>query len=140
MALSLWPLAKSNSAPWAKNQGAFFIERLADYFEELRTASSGYLTSIVSDEEERASGRLFGRRRRQEMAEDPMHAGWLEEEREKKRLEKLRKAKSSGKRGSRKAQTSRTGSRAESTQGQGRIVWAEPFPENNATSQTHSAP
>jgi hypothetical protein len=69
------------------------IHRYAEYFGELRTASSGYLTSVVSDEEDRASGRLFGRRRGQEMAEDPMHGGWLEEEREKKRLEKLRKAR-----------------------------------------------
>jgi hypothetical protein len=31
------------------------------------------------------------------MAEDPMHGGWLEEEREKKRLEKLRKTRQSRK-------------------------------------------
>ena len=69
------------------------IHRYAEYFEEIRTASSGYLTSILSDHEEWESARLFGKRRRQEMAEDPMHGGWLEEEREKKRLEKLRKAR-----------------------------------------------
>lgn len=90
-----------------KNVRATEIERLADYFEELRTASSGYLTSIVSDEEDRASGRLFGRRRRQEMAEDPMHAGWLEEEREKKRLEKLRNTKRSHKKKTGKKSASR---------------------------------
>ena len=98
-------VATLRSMAQIKNVTAKEIQRLADYFEELRTASSGYLTSIVSDEEDRASGRLFGRRRRQEMAEDPMHGGWLEEEREKKRLEKLRKAKSSGKKGSRKKST-----------------------------------
>jgi hypothetical protein len=78
-----------------KNVSATEIERYAEYFEELRTSSSGYLASIVSDHEGREAGRLFGKRRRQEMAEDPMHAGWLEEEREKQRLEKLRKAKRS---------------------------------------------
>jgi hypothetical protein len=69
------------------------VRRYAEYFEELRSSVSGYVTNLVSDQEERVSGRLFGKRRRQEMAEDPMHGGWLEEEREKKRLEELRKAK-----------------------------------------------
>jgi hypothetical protein len=73
------------------------VRRYAEYFEELRSSVSGYVTNLVSDEEERMSGRLFGKRRRQEMAEDPMHGGWLEEEREKKRLEELRKAKRAGK-------------------------------------------
>jgi hypothetical protein len=84
-----------------KKVSAAEIERYAEYFEELRTSSSGFLTSIFSDDEERASGRLFGKRRRREMAEDPMHGGWLEEEREKKRLEKLRKAKRSRKKATR---------------------------------------
>jgi len=67
------------------------IQRYAEYFEEIRTSVSGYLTSIVSDQEGREAGRLFAKRRRQEMAEDPMHGGWLEKEREKKRLKKLHK-------------------------------------------------
>jgi hypothetical protein len=95
-------VATLRSMSQIKNVTAKEIQRLADYFEELRTASSGYLTSVVSDEEDRASGRLFGRRHRQEMAGDPMHGGWLEEEREKKRLEKLRKAESSRNKSTRK--------------------------------------
>ena len=90
-------VAALRSMSQIKNVSATEIERYAEYFEELRTSSSGYLTSIFSDDEGRASGRLFGKRRRQEMAEDPMHGGWLEEEREKKRLEKLRKAKRTSK-------------------------------------------
>ena len=86
-----------------KKVSAGEIQRYADYFEEIRTSVSGYLTSIVSDQEEREAGRLFGRRRRREMAEDPMHGGWQEEEREKKRLKEVRKAK----RLKRKAQTER---------------------------------
>jgi hypothetical protein len=81
-----------------KNLSAGEIQRYAEYFEEIRTSVSGYLTSIVSDQEGREAGRLFAERRRQEMAEDPMHGGWLEEEREKKRL---RRAK-----GSRRKKTS----------------------------------
>jgi hypothetical protein len=80
------------------------IRRYVDYFEEIRTSVSGYVTSIVSAQEGREAGRLFGRRRRREMAEDPMHGGWLEEEREKKRLKDLRKARSR-KKGSRKKNT-----------------------------------
>ena len=77
------------------------VRRIAKYFEEIRTSASGYLTSIFSGQEEREAGRLFGRRRRQEMAEDPLHGGWLEEEREKKRLKKLRKAKQARKKSDR---------------------------------------
>jgi hypothetical protein len=73
------------------------IQRYAEYFEEIRTSVSGYLTSIVSDQEGREAGRLFAKRRRQEMAEDPMHGGWLEEEREKKKRKELRKARRSRK-------------------------------------------
>jgi hypothetical protein len=73
------------------------IRRMADYFEEIRTSASGYLTSVISDRELRESGRLFSKRWRREMAEDPMHGGWLEEEREKKRLKELREAKRSRK-------------------------------------------
>jgi hypothetical protein len=83
-----------------KNVTATEIEHMAEYFEELRSSCSGWLTSLVSDQEDVESARLFGKRRRQEMAEDPMHGGWLEEEREKKRLEKLRKAKQSSKKSS----------------------------------------
>jgi hypothetical protein len=75
-----------------KKASAGELLRYAEYLEENRTAASGYLTSIVSDQEEREAGRLFSRRRRREMAEDPMHGGWLEEEREKKRLKELREA------------------------------------------------
>lgn len=78
------------------------LDRLAAYFEELRTSSNGYVTSIISDEELSEAGRLFARRRRQEMAEDPMHGGWLEEERERKRLRELRKAKRSQKKSTNK--------------------------------------
>jgi len=53
-------------------------EHMAEYLEELRSFCSGWLTSIVSGQEERGAGRLFGRRRRQEMAEAPLHGGWLE--------------------------------------------------------------
>ncbi len=69
------------------------IRRMADYFEEIRTSTSGYLASVFSDQELREAGRLFGKRRRREMAEDPMHGGWLEEERAKKREKELRKAR-----------------------------------------------
>jgi len=74
-----------------KKVGAEEVRRYADYFEEIRASASSYLGSIFSDEEEREAGRLFGRRRRREMAEDPMHGGWLEEERESKRLKRARK-------------------------------------------------
>jgi hypothetical protein len=80
-----------------KKASAGEVLRYAEYLEENRTAASGYLTSIVSDQEEREAGRLFSKRRRREMAEDPMHGGWLEEEREKKRLAGLRKARRSQK-------------------------------------------
>jgi hypothetical protein len=90
-----------------KKVSAREIEHMAEYFEELRSSCSGWLTSIVSDEEDRASGRLFGKRRRQEMAEDPLHGGWLEEEREKKRLKKLRKAKQARKKSAREKQSAR---------------------------------
>lgn len=86
-----------------KTVSAGEIQRYADYFEEIRTSVSGYLTSIVSDQEGREAGRLFGKRHRREMAEDPMHGGWLEEEREKKRLKELHKAKHSRKKGRRSA-------------------------------------
>ena len=79
-----------------KKVSAVDIQRYAEYFEEIRTSVSGYLTSIVSDQEGREAGRLFAKRRRQEMDDDPMHGGWLEEEREKKRLQKLRKTKRAG--------------------------------------------
>lgn len=95
-------VATLHSMSQIKKVSATEIQRMAEYFEELRSSVSGYVTSLVSDEEERVSGRMFGKRRRQEMAEDPMHGGWLEEEREKKRLEKLRKAK-----GARKKSTQR---------------------------------
>src|SRR5689334_11081513 len=78
------------------------VRRYAEYFEELRSSVSGYVTNLVSDQEERVSGRLFGKRRRQEMADDPMHGGWLEEEREKKRLEEVRKTKRSRKKAAQK--------------------------------------
>jgi hypothetical protein len=83
------------------------VERIAKYFEEIRTSASGYLTSIFSGQEEREAGRLFGRRRRREMAKDPMHGGWLEEEREKKRLKQLRKAKRARKKSARGKQNAR---------------------------------
>ncbi len=73
------------------------IQRLAAHFEEVRSDSSAYVTSVISDQEVHEAGRLFSKRRRQEMAEDPMHGGWLEEEREKKRLKELREAKRSRK-------------------------------------------
>jgi hypothetical protein len=44
---------------------------------------------------------------RQEMAEDPLHGGWLEEEREKKRLKKLRKARQARKKSAREKQNAR---------------------------------
>src|SRR6476646_5484984 len=84
-----------------KKVSAREIEHMAEYFEELRSSCSGWLTSLVSDQEDAESARLFGRRRRQEMAEDPMHGGWLEEGREKKRLEKLSKAKRTRKKSAR---------------------------------------
>jgi len=89
------------------------IEHMAEYFEELRSSCSGWLTSIVSGQEELEAGRLFGRRRRQEMAEDPLHGGWLEEEREKKRMKKLRKA-GSRKIRSRKKSTNKKSARLQS--------------------------
>ena len=66
------------------------LRRFAENFEELKTGASGYLTSRISEQEGNEAGRLFAKRRHEEMAEDPMHGGWLEEEREKKRLKKLR--------------------------------------------------
>lgn len=81
--------------------------RIEEYFEEIRTSASGYLTSIFSGQEEREAGRLFGRRRRREMAEDPLHGGWLEEEREKKRLKKLRKARQARKKSAGKKKSAR---------------------------------
>jgi hypothetical protein len=86
-------VATLRSLSQIKNVDEAEIRRYAEYFEELRSSSSGYVSGIVSDHEGRESGRLFGKRRRQEMAEDPMHGGWLEEEREKKRQEDLRKAR-----------------------------------------------
>jgi hypothetical protein len=83
------------------------IRRIAEYFEEIRTSASGYLTSIFSGQEEGEAGRLFGQRRRREMAEDPLHGGWLEEEREKKRLKKLRKARHARKKSAREKQNAR---------------------------------
>lgn len=83
------------------------VRRIEEYFEEIRTSASGYLTSIFSGQEEREAGRLFGKRRRREMAEDPMHGGWLEEERERKRLKKLRKAKQARKKNTRDKKTAR---------------------------------
>ncbi len=77
----------------AEEVSAKEIRGYTDYFEEIRSSVCGYLTSIVSGQEGREAGRLFGKRLRQEMAEDPMHPGWLEEEREKKRLKELRRAK-----------------------------------------------
>src|SRR5882724_10724287 len=79
-----------------KNVDSKEIQRYAEYFEELRSSSSGYLASIVFGQEEHVSGKMFRKRRHQEMADDPMHGGWLEEERAKKRKQ-LRKAKSSSK-------------------------------------------
>ncbi len=73
------------------------VLRYAEYFEEIRTSASGYLASIMADQEHREAGRLFGKRRRREMADDPMHGGWLEEERAKKREKELREAKRSRK-------------------------------------------
>jgi hypothetical protein len=69
------------------------IRRMADYFEEIRSSTNGYLASVFSDQELRESGRLFSKRHRREMAEDPMHGGWLEEERAKKQEKELRKAR-----------------------------------------------
>ena len=90
-----------------KTVSAGELQRYAEHFEEIRASVSGYLTSIVSDQEGREAGRLFGKRRRREMAEDPMHGGWLEEEREKKRLKKLRKAKQARKKSAREKKTVR---------------------------------
>jgi hypothetical protein len=90
-----------------KNISRKEVRRIAEYFEEIRTSASGYLTSIFSGQEEREAGRLFGQRRRREMAEDPMHGGWLEEEREKKRLKKLRKARQARKKSAREKQSAR---------------------------------
>ncbi|HEY7406305.1 MAG TPA: hypothetical protein VIB39_22455 [Candidatus Angelobacter sp.] len=61
------------------------VEHIVDYFEEIRSDASGYPASLLSEQEDRESGRLFVQRRRRDMAEDPMHGGWLEEEREKKK-------------------------------------------------------
>jgi hypothetical protein len=83
------------------------VRRIEEYFEEIRTSASGYLTSIFSGQEECEAGRLFGKRRRREMAEDPLHGGWLEEERERKRLKKLRKAKQVRKKNTRDKKTVR---------------------------------
>jgi hypothetical protein len=80
-----------------KKVKSYLLRRYAENFEEIKTAASGYLTSLISDQEEDEAGRLFAKRRHEEMAEDPMHGGWLEEERDKKRLERLRKAGSAGK-------------------------------------------
>ena len=103
-------VAALRSMSQVKKVSATEIEHMAEYFEELRSSCSGWLTSLVSDQEDAESARLFGRRRRQEMAEDPMHAGWLEEEREKKRLEKLRKASGRARKSTpgKRAQASRT--------------------------------
>src|SRR5258708_6530504 len=65
-----------------KNVDSKEIQRYAEYFEELRSSSSGYITSVVFDQEEHVSGKLFRKRRHQEMADDPMYGGWLEEKRE----------------------------------------------------------
>jgi len=53
------------------------VRRYAGYFEEIRTTACGYLGSIFFDQEEREAGRFFARRRRREMAEDPLHGGLL---------------------------------------------------------------
>jgi hypothetical protein len=90
-------VATLRSMAKVKGVAAGEINRLADYFEEIRTSASGYLTGIVAADEEREAGHLFGTRRRREMAEDPMHGGWLEEERERKRLAELRSAKATRK-------------------------------------------
>ena len=74
------------------------VLRYAEYFEEIRTSASGYLASVMADQEHREAGRLFGKRRRREMAEDPMHGGWLEEERAKNRQKEMRKARKARKR------------------------------------------
>ena len=79
-----------------KNVDSENIRRYAEYFEELRSSSSGYVMSVVSNQEGRVAGKLFAKRRRQEMAEDPMHGGWLEKERA-ERQKQLRKAKSPSK-------------------------------------------
>jgi peptide deformylase len=79
-----------------KNVDSKEIQRYAEHFEELRSSSSGYLASVVFEQEEHLSGKLFRKRRHQEMADDPMHGGWLEEERAKKQ-KPSRKAKSSSK-------------------------------------------
>src|SRR5262249_11815533 len=69
------------------------LRRFAENFEEIKTAASNYLTSRISEQEGDEAGRLFAKRRHEEMAEDPMHSGWLEEERDRKRQKELRAAK-----------------------------------------------
>jgi hypothetical protein len=59
-----------------KNVSRKEVRRIAEYFEEIRTFASGYLTSIFSGQEEGEAGRLFGQRRRREMGGGP-HARWL---------------------------------------------------------------
>lgn len=73
----------------AKEVSAQEVRRTAECFEEFRADASGYLAGVISEREDREAGRLFVRRRRRDMAEDPKHGGWLEEE--KKRQKELRK-------------------------------------------------
>ena len=75
-----------------KNVDGKEIQRYAEYFEELRSSSSGYLASVIFEQEEHVTGKLFRKRRHQEMADDPMHGGWLEEERAKKQSRKTKKS------------------------------------------------
>jgi hypothetical protein len=55
-----------------KKVKSYLLRRYAENFEEIKTAASGYLTSLISDQEEDEAGRLFAKRRHEEMAEDPM--------------------------------------------------------------------
>ena len=75
----------------AKEVSVQEVRRIAACFDEFRADASGYLAGVISEREDRDAGRLFVRRRRRDMAEDPKHGGWLEEEREKKQRKKLRK-------------------------------------------------
>src|SRR6266849_7998863 len=46
-----------------KNVDRKEIQRYAEYLEELRSSSSGYIASIIFDQEEHVSGKLFRKRR-----------------------------------------------------------------------------
>jgi hypothetical protein len=56
------------------------IQRFILYFEELRSCTNTYLTSIFHEYEVAQSGRLSRQRREREMKDDPLHHGWKERE------------------------------------------------------------